>query len=92
MLTKEKLNIYRKYSGDIDSWARFGKKNELELINDDEWKLIDDLVQSLELIKNKATSEKFKIQTLEKLLEVCEDEKTQKELKSLIGKYGFTKF
>lgn len=84
MLTKEKLNIYKKYSGDIDLWARLRKKSEIKLINDDDWKLIDDLVQSLELIKKNVVSENFKFETFERIEAVCEDETTQNALKSLM--------
>lgn len=92
MLTIEKLNIYKKYSGDIDLWARLRKKNEISLMNDNDWKLIDDLIQSLELIKKNVASENFKFQTFERIQAVCEDEETQNSLKSLGEKHNFNSF
>lgn len=83
MLTIEKLNIYKKYSGDIDLWARLGKKNEILLMNDDDWKLIDDLVQSLELIKKNVASENFKKETFDRIQAVCRNEEAQKILNSI---------
>jgi len=87
MITKDKLNIYKKYSGDIDAWARVGKRKELSIINDQEWSQIDTLINDLELIEKGHASDSFKHQTNKKLEEFCENEEIQKNLKSLIGKY-----
>lgn len=87
MITRDKLKIYKKYSGDIDGWARVGKKSELEIMSDDDWTLVDELLQNLELVEKGLASDSFKSQTLDKLNSACDSEKTKQELKSLIGKY-----
>jgi len=28
MITTEKINVYKKYNGDIEGWDRFGKKKD----------------------------------------------------------------
>ena len=87
MITRNKLKIFKKYSGDIDGWARFGNKSELELMSDDDWKLIDELLQSLESVKKGLVSKYFKSQILNRLEEACDSKETRYELKSMIGEY-----
>lgn len=52
-----------------------------------EWELIEELIHNLELIDKGLASDTFKQQTTNKLIENCDNDKTQLELKSLIGKY-----
>ena len=59
MISKQKLNIYNKYKGDIDAWSRSGSKKEKEVISDDEWFLIDELLQDLQLVEKGLASESF---------------------------------
>ena len=87
MITTEKLKIYKKYSGNIEGWDRFGKKKDKSFLEYEEWELIDELIQNLELVEKGLAADSFKTQTLNKLNEACDNEKTQQELKSLIGKY-----
>lgn len=87
MITSVKLKIYNKYSGNIDGWARVGKKSELSKMNDDDWILIDELLQSLALVDQGLASESLKAKTIEKLNSHCDSEKTKQELKSLIGNF-----
>ena len=66
---------------------RTGFNEEKELVDYETWTLIDELLQNLELVEKGLVSDSFKSQTIKKLEEVCDNEKTQQELKSLIGKY-----
>lgn len=87
MITTEKLKIYKKYSGNIEGWDRFGKKKDKSFLEYEEWELIDELIQNLELVEKGLASDSFKSQTLDKLNSACDSENTKEELKSLIGKY-----
>ncbi len=87
MITVEKLKIYKKYSGNIEGWDRFGKKKDKSFLEYEEWELIDELIQNLELVEKGLVSDSFKAQTLNKLNDACDCEKTKQELISLIGKY-----
>ncbi len=87
MITQEKLNIYKKYSGNMESWDRFGKKKDKRIMPYKEWEMIDELIQNLELVEKGLASVDFKLQTLKKLSQACDSEKTQQELVSLLGKY-----
>jgi len=85
MITKEKIIIYKKYNGDIDAWARVGKKRERAVMSDRDWSLIDEFVQNLEMLKKGFVSKNFEIQTYEKLEKLCENEEAIKEIKSIVN-------
>jgi len=87
MITQLKLKIYQKYLGDIDRWARYGTKSDFKLMNDEDLSLIDNLLQSLEIIENGLASNSFKDKTLLELKKTCDSEESQDVLKSLIGKF-----
>lgn len=53
MITKEKLTVYRKYNGDLDLWARIGASKEKSIMSDDDWYLIDSLIQDVIISQNK---------------------------------------
>ncbi len=87
MVTSKHLRIYENYGGDGDMLIRTGSNEEKELMNYETWTLIDELIQNLELVEKGLASDNFKSQTLSKLKEVCDNEKTQEALRNLIGKY-----
>jgi hypothetical protein len=66
MITIEKINIYKKYDGDIDAWIRLDSQLERS-IKEKEWYEIDDLIQSLTLIKNAQVSKEFEEEINRKL-------------------------
>ncbi len=78
-ITIDKLNIYRKYSGDIDGFAKSGQETEKQNISSDDWGLIDEFSQSLKLINNNLTSSDFAKSTLARLAELT-DEQVYKQL------------
>jgi len=47
MITREKISIYKKYAGDPDAWARMSTSEEKKLMSDDDWFLIDSLIQDI---------------------------------------------
>ena len=81
MINREKISIYRKFSGDIDAWARSNKGYP---ISEDEWYLIDSLLQDLLMIKNGLTSQIFEMKVQEKLDKNCDNSSVQQELRSLL--------
>lgn len=80
MLTKTKLNIYKKYKGDGDMWIRAGNK---KLLKDSDWREIDSLIQDLRLIKNEFASEFYASEVKNKLNEICENQETIELLNQL---------
>ncbi|HEX8576638.1 MAG TPA: hypothetical protein VF677_10140 [Flavobacterium sp.] len=83
MITQDKIKIYKRYNGDIDSWARSGSKKEKLVMNDNDWYLIDGLIHDYSLVKKGLTSSSFSNNLNDKLKENCDSEETIKALKQI---------
>ena len=83
MINKQKIKIFKKYNGDIDGFSRFGKKKEKNIISDEEWNVIDNVLQDLKMIKNGLCSTDYKNKTEEIL-----NQKFEKESIDLLNKYA----
>ena len=81
MITAKKISIYRKYDGDIDTWARFGGFKDKRIMSDHDWHDIDELQRRLRLIKNGLASEDFEMQTKMMLDERVENEEVVRMLR-----------
>jgi hypothetical protein len=87
MITSDKIRVYKKYSGNIENWDRYGKKKDKEVLEYEEWILIDEILDNLYLIEQKLTSNDYAIKITSKLNNVCDNKNTEEELKRLVGKY-----
>jgi hypothetical protein len=83
MINIEKIKIYKKYNGDIDSWVRFGSKKEKLHIDDNDWYLIEQLVQDIFLVNRNLASLKYKNELNTKLTEICVDMESIELLKNI---------
>lgn len=85
MVTKEKLEIYRRFGGDMDGWARLSLANETQktIINVDDWSTIDNLLQNLILVEKGLVSDSFAKAVNEELQAKCDCEDTIRILKEL---------
>jgi len=83
MITKDKLEIFRKYDGDIDKWVRSGSKNEKYNMSDNDWFDIDAFIQDLFLVKKGLTSLEFNNILICKLIRSCDSEETINQLKKI---------
>lgn len=52
MINKKKILIYRKYDGNLDAWVRIATLDEKESMSDDDWYLIDELIQDIIISKS----------------------------------------
>ena len=87
MINIEKTKIYLKYDGDLDGWCRIQNKDD-RIINEDEWRIIDDIIGNIVPILRGLAAEKF-IQENKKLVKRnLQDEATFK----LIEEYAKQKF
>lgn len=84
MITLEKLKIYSKYSGDGDAWIRLGKGGIDSVITSDDWRLIDDLLQDLTIIKNGYAPLSLAISVDKRITETFDNEHTIEFLKSMV--------
>ena len=60
MLNLEKLKRYKSYGGDIDHFARIWGNNANDIISEEDFFVITQLIQNLILLRNNLASEDFK--------------------------------
>ena len=85
MITQEKIAIYKKYSGDIDHFARVGSSRDKSILSDFEWNQIDNLIQDLELSLKGLTSREFDINIKERIAEIVDSNETLEQIKKLVN-------
>jgi hypothetical protein len=86
MITRRKIEIFKKYSGDIDHFARVGTHQDKIDISDNEWSLIDNLLQDLEIVDKGLVADAFLKRLDERIKECCESEGVLQELKRISKK------
>lgn len=83
MVTENKIKIYRRHNGNIDSWARSGSEKEKSIMTDEDWYIINDLIQDLSLMKKGLASSSFSEDLNIKLKEICDTTSTVNKLQKL---------
>ena len=83
MITKSKILIYQKFNGDIDGWARCASKKEQSEMNDEDWYLIEELINEISNLKNNNPAVSFTDQVNEKLHRHCDSTEVINLLKSM---------
>lgn len=83
MITEELINMFKKYDGNIDNWARNSSKKEKLIITDDDWYLLDSLLQDLLLVKKGLTSTDFNSRLNINIVKSCKNKNTISKLKKL---------
>ncbi len=81
MITTEKLTIYQRFNGDSDGWSQFGSEADRAAMDDDDWMVIDGLIQDILLVKTGLAADAFIKSVDEQLKELCDDENTIAVLK-----------
>ncbi len=84
MITKEKVETYCHFSGDIDAWTVRGTDRQKEIMNTDDWALIDSLIQDLYLVEKELVSDAFKKRVNEEIYAKCDGEDTIRMLHALV--------
>ena len=74
MITIEKIKIFDNYGGDIDGLARVGRDYEKKLFDNNDWSLIDNFYQEIELINKRLAAQTYIEQTFANLKENCDHE------------------
>jgi hypothetical protein len=85
MISIDKIKIFRKYHGDIDFWARSGSKKEKLIINDNDWYIIDTLIQDMLFVRKGLSTKEFKEDIDNKLKEICSDQEVIKQLTGYVN-------
>lgn len=86
MITIEKLKEYEKYHGYYDGFYMQKVKKGTNITSDDEWHLIENLIQDIRLIKKELASKEFAKNLETKLQENCDNEETIKWIIDLTEK------
>lgn len=82
MLTMGKLDTFEHFGGDIDARARM-RRDGGEPVSDDEWYLIEELLQRLGLVAGGFASPTFAAKIEQQLLGVTADEATRDRLRRM---------
>jgi hypothetical protein len=83
MITLRQLEIYKKFNGDNDQFARIGSAKDKLVFSDTDWSLIDSFLQDLELVKNGLASDRFTKNLNLRLKQNLESEAVLDKLKSI---------
>lgn len=83
MITEDKIKVFKRYDGDIDSWARSGSKKEKSIMTDEDWYVIDGFIQDLSMVKKGLASSGFSENLNVKLKETCDSAYTVNQLQEL---------
>ena len=83
MITKVKIEIFKSYGFDVDAFQH-GKKIDKKNMDDDEFFLLNNLIQDFKIITNHQASEQFQKAAEKKLRAVCDNEDTVAEFKKLV--------
>ena len=87
MITREKIEIYKYYSGDVDKFSRANGSHE-KVMSDEDFFLIARIVQDLVIIKNGLAAKDFQNKTEKCLLDNCDDQETINLLKSMAWSFS----
>lgn len=83
MLTIEKLEIFRKYNGDIDTWARSASVKEKRIISDDDWYMIESFLEDITMTQRGLVSIEFSSDLNRRMQDNCENKDVITLLESL---------
>lgn len=83
MLTKTKVETYKRFKGDIDGWARVSKKSENDF-TETEWTQLDQLIQRLTICRRGLGSKEYCQQANDDLTVLAPDETVRDAIIKLI--------
>ena len=83
MLTIDKLQMYRRFDGDIDGYSR-SRVDDRSGITDEDWRLIDELRQALSIISSGRAAPEFAASVEQRLSSVAVDDQTRQALRALV--------
>ncbi|GAB4043109.1 hypothetical protein GCM10028810_04250 [Spirosoma litoris] len=89
MLNSKKIELFRRYKGNLDNWSRGPSKRERAVLSDSEWYLISNIAQDLFIIEGGLCSEQYKNTFEEKLKREGVDQEMRSQLVEIMrsGKF-----
>jgi hypothetical protein len=76
MITKDKIDIYLRYRGDIDGFILVSTPDEQAIITDNDFSVISNFVQDIILMKRNLVSKEHEDEIKKKIVENKIDEET----------------
>jgi hypothetical protein len=83
MITLDKLAIYKRYSGDIDGLARVGTVQEKQIITDNDWFIIDEVLQYFAFKKKGLIGDDYNSKMQSKIDQNISDQEVADELERM---------
>ena len=83
MVTLEKLGIFKRFCGDPDWFARSANERERQMLSDEEWYLIETLLQDATVLVRDLGSPNRSAEANQRLTENCESVEVINEIKRL---------
>lgn len=74
MITTEKIKIFNSYGGDSDGLARVVRDSEKKLFDHNDWSVIGNFYQDIELINKRLAAQTYIEKTIAKLKDNCDNE------------------
>ena len=84
MITSKHIEIYKSYEGNGDAFIHCSSDEEKAYMTYKDWKLLDDFIQSIHLIKKGLSSKNFSEDLHKRLQENCDDKETINKLYLLV--------
>ncbi|MEP7320863.1 MAG: hypothetical protein ABI761_03050 [Saprospiraceae bacterium] len=85
MITLQLLQIYNNYEGSGEQFVRFGSEEEKEILDYDNWVLIEEFIHDIHLLKINPGFKEFALTLQMNLVEHCEGVQTIQELMRMVN-------
>jgi hypothetical protein len=85
MITKAHLATFQRFAGDVDGYVRVAKRNDPDPVSDQEWYLIQGLLQELALVAGGLASQGYTARIRERVAESTGDAETAAEMLRMAG-------
>jgi hypothetical protein len=86
MITLGKLKIFARYKGDIDMFGRAGSQSEKKIVSDEDWHLIDILLQDAVVIDRRLGSDRRTKEATNRIQTNCESNEVVSQVHQLAEK------
>jgi len=80
MITRDQLRVYEEFHGDIDRFQRGSTISERESIEDQEWRLIDEILHSLFIVQSGLGSADFEAKVRARAIDAAADDQVYERL------------
>lgn len=84
MITQQKLDIFKKYAGDMDALGRAGNPADKDAISAHDWFVIGNLLQDIRLVNKGLASAAYADRAEEELKTACADAAVVEALKGMV--------